>query len=169
MELTRAVYLSIGSNIENRLDHLRLAITGISKYAGKVAAVSPIYESEPVGFESTKKFLNACLKVETRLSPRELLNTISSIEEESGRKRNHNTYTDRTLDIDIIFFGDDVLDHHDLQIPHPRYTQRLFVLLPLHDLNKDIIDPVSSIPVSRILKSCADTSGISMTNHRLII
>ena len=164
------VYFSIGSNIGDRLNHLRNALEKLSLSIGDITAVSPVYESDPVGFESQEKFLNACVRLETLLSPFEVLATINHIERESGRERNNDgSYRDRTLDIDIILFGQKVLASEDLKIPHPNYTDRLFVLVPLNDINPHLTDPVSGVAISSLLKNCHDTSGITLTEHQLII
>lgn len=170
MELTTDVYFSIGSNIGDRLGFLRSAVEELSKHVGSVIAVSPIYESDPVGFESKDKFLNACVRLETVLSPHETLAAINRIEREFGRQRtNVPGYSDRTLDIDIILYGQKVFNDNYLTIPHPHFRDRLFVLLPLRDIDEHTIDPVSGVAISRLLKSCKDTSGIYCTDLRLFI
>jgi 2-amino-4-hydroxy-6-hydroxymethyldihydropteridine diphosphokinase len=170
MELVTPVYFSIGSNVGDRLHYLQAAVQGISDTIGDVTAVSPVYESDPVGFQSNRKFLNACVKADTELSPHEVLSIINRIEKNAGRERNNNgTYTDRTLDIDIILFGQKVLASDDLKIPHPGYMDRLFVLLPLNDIDPHLSDPISEVAISQLLKSCNDTCGISLTDLRLFI
>jgi 2-amino-4-hydroxy-6-hydroxymethyldihydropteridine diphosphokinase len=170
MELRTAVYFSIGSNLGDRISNLRNAVHELSEHVGQVTNVSPVYESEPVGFESNDQFLNACVKVETELSPQEVLATIHRIENKMGRIRNPDgSYASRTLDIDIILYGQKVLSSHELRIPHPLYKDRLFVLLPLTDIDPHLIDPLSGIAISTLLKSCGDTSGISRTDEVLFI
>ncbi len=170
MELRTEVYFSIGSNLGDRLSNLQNAVNEIAKHTGEVSSVSPVYESDPVGFDCDEKFLNACVKVETTLSPPEVLAIINMIEKKMGRQRNSGIgYTSRTLDIDIIIFGQKVLARDDLHIPHPRFKERLFVLLPLNDIDPHLQDPLSGIAISQLLKSCKDLSGIKLTELSLFI
>lgn len=170
MELRTDVYFSIGSNLGDRLSNLQNAVNEMAEHIGVVGSVSSVYESDPVGFESDDKFLNACVKAETILSPPEVLAAINRIEKKMGRLRNSDgSYASRTLDIDIIFFGQKVLAGDDLRIPHPRFTERLFVLLPLNDIDPHLTDPISGIAISQLLKRCKAPSGIRRTEQVLFI
>lgn len=156
------VVLSLGSNLGDRYTTLQNAISTISSKIGKVTAESFIYESEALGFESKDRFLNMCVQVETKLTPLEILELINSIEKENGRVRNSNIeYTSRSLDIDIIFYNDLILELPALKIPHPRFTERLFVLVPLNDITSDLLDQRTFLNVEQLLVNCQDKSVLT--------
>lgn len=129
-------YLGLGSNLGDREAHLRHAVEGITD----LVAVSPVYESAPVGGPPQDDFLNAVVALETRLSPRRLLDLAHRLENEAGRVRTVR-WGPRTLDVDVLLVGDLVLDEPDLVIPHPRMQDRAFVLAPLADLDPSLVPP----------------------------
>jgi len=137
MELA-TTYLSLGSNLGDREDNLHRAIEMISKRVGKVTTVSSFLESEAVGFVSANKFINCAICVLTALTPFELLHTTQDIERALGRKKKsvNGIYSDRTIDIDILLYGDTKIDTDELKIPHPRMQERDFVLIPLKEILK---------------------------------
>lgn len=144
------VILSIGSNIGDRKENIEEAVRRINGLDGtKVLKVSGMYETEPVGYEDQPYFLNICVLVNTEQSPMELLDSIHEIENSLKRKRVIR-WGPRTIDIDIITYGDLNIDTEDLQIPHPRYRQRAFVLKPMADITEydgDIPDDKSVVKV----------------------
>lgn len=157
-----SVVLSLGSNLGDRYSTLQNAIKAISSKIGKLTAESFIYESEALGFESKDRFLNMCVQVETKLAPLEILEIISVIEKENGRVRDSNSgYASRSLDIDIIFYNDLILDLPALKIPHPRFTERLFVLVPLNDILSDFLDQRTFLSVEQLLANCTDKSVLT--------
>jgi len=125
-------YLSLGSNIENRENFLKKAISEIKKIA-KVTKKSKIYETSPVGYKNQGDFLNMVIQIETNLNPRKLFEKLQEIEKEFGRERKIKNGP-RTIDIDILTFGNTMVDEPDLKIPHPRMHERKFVLVPLLEL-----------------------------------
>jgi 2-amino-4-hydroxy-6-hydroxymethyldihydropteridine diphosphokinase len=130
---TRA-YLGIGSNLGDRLGHLQAAVDGLAAADGiVVAAVSAVYETEPVGGPAQPDYLNAVVVVDTTLTPRGLLEAGQRLEEAAGRVRRER-WGPRTLDVDLLAFGDLEIDEPDLQVPHPRWREREFVLAPLADV-----------------------------------
>lgn len=139
------VYLSLGSNVGDRAASLREAIARLP-----VLRVSPIYETEPLDYTEQPWFLNLVVEAETALSPRHLLNLALRIERELGRVRDI-PKGPRTIDIDILFYGDRVIDEPGLQIPHPRLAHRRFVLAPLADLAPDLRHPVTHRTVREML------------------
>lgn len=170
MEITHTVYLSIGSNQGDRFYFLQRALKELAARAGKILSVSPIYETMPLGFESNDLFLNACLKLSTLKSPSELYKIINIIEELYGRVRTDlNQYTSRQLDIDIIFYNKQIINTENLQIPHPRFHERLFVLKPLNDLDKGLVDPRSKSSIEQLLMECADESDLNKIKLTLSI
>lgn len=144
------VILSIGSNIGDRKENIEEAVRRINGLDGtKVLKVSGMYETEPVGYEDQPYFLNICVLVNTEQSPMDLLDSIHEIENSLKRKRVIR-WGPRTIDIDIITYGDLNIDTEDLQIPHPRYRQRAFVLKPMADITEydgDIPDDKSVVKV----------------------
>ena len=130
------LYLSLGSNLGDRAENLRRAIALIGERVGAVQRVSSFIETEPWGFESKNRFLNAAVMVLTTLSPEECLKATQQIERELGRKsksRNGN-YHDRPIDIDLLLYGDLKLSTPKLTIPHPRMHERDFVMIPLREI-----------------------------------
>ena len=117
------------------------AIEQVQLQCGKVSAKSPIYETEPWGVENQTCYLNMCIAVETELSPATLLATIHSIEKELGRERLVK-WASRTIDIDILFYDQLVIESPDLTIPHPLLHQRSFVLDPLADIAPNLMHPI---------------------------
>ena len=139
-ELGSKVYLGLGSNLGERKEQLCRAIALIGERVGEVIRQSSFIETEPWGFESENKFLNAVILCETTLSPRQLLRTTQQIERDMGRKKKANgkslnrKYTDRPIDIDILLYDDLTVDEPDLKIPHPLMHERDFVMVPLREI-----------------------------------
>jgi 2-amino-4-hydroxy-6-hydroxymethyldihydropteridine diphosphokinase len=156
------VYLLLGSNLNNRTKILQQARDLIAEHVGAVISTSSVYESEPWGFESDMSFLNQVLEVECELSPFQLLDEILGIEKMLGRTRpKHVRYQSREIDIDILFYDDMVLESENLQIPHPRLHQRLFALIPLSELNKDLSHPGLKRTISQLIQECTDESRVA--------
>ena len=139
------VYLGFGTNLGNKKENIELALKNIEKQIGNIVSLSAFYSSEPIGFESDNLFLNCAVKVNTALSPHELLSTTQSIEKKMGRvkKSDSNGYTDRVIDIDILFYYNTIInDAPKLIIPHPSISQRMFVLNPMAEIAPEFIHPV---------------------------
>jgi 2-amino-4-hydroxy-6-hydroxymethyldihydropteridine diphosphokinase len=137
--VTRA-YLGLGSNLGDRLAHLQRAVDALATTPGvTVVAVSTVYETAPVGGPAQDDFLNAVVAVDTDLMPRELLEAALRIEQLEDRVRTIR-WGPRTLDVDVLLYGDERVDEPDLEIPHPRMYERAFVLAPLHDLAPERVD-----------------------------
>lgn len=132
-------YLGLGTNLGDKPDNLNKAIENIGKLIGAVERQSAFYASEPWGFESQNSFLNACVRVSTDLSPRELLKATQGIERMMGRKeKSHDGhYHDRLIDIDILLYDDIHIAEPDLTIPHPLMRKRRFVMMPLREITDD--------------------------------
>ncbi len=128
-------YLSIGTNLGDRSANISRAVRLLGR-AGTVLRQSSVIETEPEGFVSEHKFLNACVAIDTLLPPRELLAATQKIEKEMGRteKSENGKYKDRLIDIDILLYGNITFDDEDLHIPHPRMTERDFVMRPLGEI-----------------------------------
>lgn len=137
------VYLGLGSNLGDKESNLHLSIEKIKERIGKVISLSAFYASEPWGFESDNSFLNAAVCVETVLSPLVLLEEIQKIEKEMGRtkKSTGGIYSDRLIDIDILFYGNLIIRSEKLSVPHPLIKERSFVIIPLNEIAPELIDP----------------------------
>jgi len=133
-ELNKVV-LSLGSNIGKREQNMALAYEYVEKHIGKIVKSSSFYENPSQGFDSNNDFINSCIAIETIDQCREVLDKIHWIEKSMGRKRTKEGYEDRIIDIDIIFYNTQIVDEDGLKVPHPKYHERDFVLIPLNELN----------------------------------
>jgi 2-amino-4-hydroxy-6-hydroxymethyldihydropteridine diphosphokinase len=133
------VYLSLGSNIGDREAHLREAIRRLES-TGKLRSLSSIYETEPVEFTDQPQFLNCAVALETSSTPEQLMLQLLTIEKAMGRQRIQKKGP-RTIDLDILFFGDEIVDTPGLTIPHPAMQHRRFVLEPLAEIAPDAMHP----------------------------
>jgi 2-amino-4-hydroxy-6-hydroxymethyldihydropteridine diphosphokinase len=147
------LYLSLGSNLGDKNLNLQKAIHLIAEKIGIFSAISSIYETEPWGFESPNTFLNRVVAVETDLNPFEILTVSKDIEKETGRtEKTQKSYQDRVIDIDLILYGDLIIQSEDLQLPHPLFHQRRFVLEPLSEIAPNLIHPVMGESIANLLK-----------------
>jgi deoxyguanosine kinase len=160
-------YLSLGSNMGDRYLTLQKAIFRIQKKAGDILALSAVYENPAIGFEG-EDFLNVCIAINTELLPMELLKTLLQIERNFGRERSaQDGYHSRTLDIDIILYGNEVIHTPELDIPHPRMDSRNFVLKPLADIAPQYYHPVHKKDIRNLLQQCKDRSKLEKTKLQL--
>jgi len=144
-------YIGIGSNLGDKPGNFRRAIEALgSDPRNRLVRSSPLYCTEPVGKTDQDWFVNGVVSVETSMRPGELLEFLLSIERKMGRVREEK-WGPRTIDLDILFCEDQILNDTDLQVPHPRLHERRFVLIPLKDVAPDLVHPVLGKTVSRIL------------------
>lgn len=141
---TTDAYLGLGTNLGDRKANLERAVQMIRERIGDIVALSSFVCTEPWGFESENKFLNAVVRVSTEMSPRAILAAAKEIEKEMGRTQKSvgGIYHDRIIDIDILLYGDLVLQSEDLVIPHPLMTSRDFVMIPMAEIAPGLIHPV---------------------------
>jgi 2-amino-4-hydroxy-6-hydroxymethyldihydropteridine diphosphokinase len=144
------VYIAFGSNIGDRYKAVENALSMLEKRGLKVTKKSKIYETEPYGYTEQPIFINGAVEIETELSCREVLKTLLSIEKELGRVREIR-WGPRTIDLDILFFNNEVYDEEDLKVPHPDMQNRFFVLEPLNDICPDYVHPILNKKVSEML------------------
>ncbi|MCG9791449.1 2-amino-4-hydroxy-6-hydroxymethyldihydropteridine diphosphokinase [Flavobacterium algicola] len=158
MEDGQKIVLSLGTNQGNKLENILYCIQLIKERIGIVTQVSRVYQTPSWGFESDV-FFNCALEVETKNSPHEILTIALSIEEDMGRIRKiQEGYQSRIIDVDLLFYGDEIINTDKLQIPHPLMQDRKFVLLPVSDLNLEWIHPILMQSIGDLIKNCSDSS-----------
>lgn len=138
------VYLGLGTNLGNKEQNLRMAVQKIEERIGKIVSLSAFYVTAPWGFASDNSFLNAVVCVETSLRPLEVLKETQAIERELGRtsKSLGGVYSDRLIDIDLLLYGDTIMDEEGLILPHPLMAERRFVMEPLAEIAPNVVHPV---------------------------
>ena len=155
--------VALGSNLGDRLDNLRAARKAILDEPNVKAPIfsSSIYETEPVGCEAgAEKFLNAVVEFEYQGDPVSLLEQLIRIEEELGRRRDHPKNVSRTIDIDLLYCGDQHVDNARLQLPHPRMHLREFVLGPLADIRPDLLLPGQEKRIGELLAEVGQSGDV---------
>ena len=154
---TVPVYLSLGSNLGNRQANLDMALHLLSERM-RMGKVSSIYDTEPLGNVNQPRFLNLACEVFTRLSPEGLLALSKGIERKMGRYSRSGE--PRIIDIDIVLYGDTVLDTRDLVIPHPKMAERSFVLMPLAEIAPDLVHPVLRKTIKELNHAIKEKQGV---------
>jgi 2-amino-4-hydroxy-6-hydroxymethyldihydropteridine diphosphokinase len=154
------VFIGLGSNRGNRQAIIGQARDLISQKIGTITRSSSLYETESWGFIHPDKFLNQCLKVMSSLSPERVLSTIQEIERSLGRGKENGIYRARIIDIDILFYNNQVIERDDLVIPHPLISQRRFVLTPLSEIAPELIHPVTGRSIRQLLEACTDLLSV---------
>jgi len=157
--MTHIIYISLGSNLGDRLANLRNVMTNISPEV-KAVAQSSIYETEPWGYSDQPSFLNQIIKANTNLAPFDLLAFFKEIEVSMGRQETFR-FGPRLIDLDILFYDDLVLNTPKLTIPHPRIIERSFVLIPLVEIAPDLYHPVIGKTIQQ-LTTGVDSSSIEV-------
>jgi 2-amino-4-hydroxy-6-hydroxymethyldihydropteridine diphosphokinase len=164
-----AVFLGLGGNIGNRKANIQNAISEIEQRCGTIEKKSRLYETEAWGTKSKHKYLNQVVKISTSLTPHKLLNEILKIEKKLGRKRTAEKFSDRNIDIDILFFNAEIVNLKNLKIPHPRVHERRFMLEPLAELAPGFEHPLLKKSIRALLKACPDKLKVSPINDFLYI
>jgi len=160
------VYLALGSNLGSREGYLRAAVRGLLHRHIDVIQIASLYSTEPRDVRDQPWFLNTALQADTRLAPDQLLAACLDIENENHRIRNAaEPRGPRTLDIDIIFYGAEVIRQPNLTIPHPRFTMRRFVLVPLAEIAANFIDPVTGKTIGVLLQDCPDEGKVHRAGY----
>jgi 2-amino-4-hydroxy-6-hydroxymethyldihydropteridine diphosphokinase len=157
----KIVYLSLGSNLGDRIETIQQALKQIEQFVGPIENVSRFYETEPWGFESDQKFVNICISLNTEIPPNDLLKSLQNIEKELGRTKSSNKgYASRTIDIDILTIGMDIIQSQNLIVPHPAMENRKFVLFPLQEIAPNFIHPKTAKTIKQLIALCADETSV---------
>lgn len=152
MKAFSSVFISVGSNLGNRRDNCCRGIEALASSAGcRLASRAPCYRTEPVGFTEQDWFVNTVVRIDCRLEPGVLLSRLKEIEAAVGRKPAAVRFGPRVLDMDILLFGDRIIDEPGLSVPHPRMHERRFVLVPFCDIDPEIVHPVLGEKMSALL------------------
>lgn len=157
--MNASVFLLLGTNMGDRNKNLVDAIVAINQDVGKVRKQSSVYQTAAWGKTDQEPFYNQVIELETSLAPHRLLDALLSIEQKKGRKRTH-LWGERIIDIDILFYDDEIIETSDLIVPHPQLVYRRFTLVPLNEIASDFIHPIFQKKVSELLKDCRDELSV---------
>ena len=159
-----SVYLSLGSSVGNRAENIARAIEALAMHDIRVVKQSSLYETEPVEMREPEWFLNCVVEAQTDLPPRELMRALLEIERSLGRERTASVTQKlpRIIDLDILFYGSDVIREAGLEIPHPRMAERRFVLVPLAEIAPGVMHPVLKKTVREVLLETNDRSEVRL-------
>jgi len=163
--LMNTTYLELGSNKGNRLLNISKAFVYLNQEIGEITNHSAIYETDPWGFKSSDKFINIAVELKTNLQPHDLLNRIKEFEKKMGRKKITDKYESREIDIDIIFFNNNIINDNELIIPHPRLHKRKFVLETLFDIIPDYIHPLLNKNIKQLYTECNDKCNVEVYDY----
>lgn len=162
------VYLSLGSNLGDKINNLQTTLNLIDSKVGDVLLISSVYQTKAEGFVG-EDFLNCCVSLRTSMEPKILIKELINIESQNGRLRsNRNIYESRSIDIDILFYEDKIINQQNLTIPHPRMNERNFVIKPLLDIAKSKIHPVLNRTISEIDLDLGDTEIIKINDDLVL-
>jgi len=167
MKIVRTTYLSLGSNIGEKLQIIQAAIELISDKIGHVKKVSSIYKSKSWGFTGND-FYNLCLEVSTNLNPEKLIDVILQIEIALGRERKESSnYENRSIDIDVLLFDNEIIFYDHLKVPHQKMLERKFVLVPLTEIAPNVIHPIVKKTILICLQNCDDSNEIEKIEAKI--
>jgi 2-amino-4-hydroxy-6-hydroxymethyldihydropteridine diphosphokinase len=164
--VSETAVIALGANLGDRLATLTDSVRQIGRL-GSIVAVSSLYDTEPVGYSDQPRYLNGVLLLETGLEPDELLDALQRIEHDLGRVRSFRN-APRTLDLDLLFHGNRVMQTDRLTVPHPRLHERAFVLVPLSELAPDLVHPVLGKPIRELLKALPDHGGVVPSEDQIV-
>lgn len=155
------ILLGLGSNLGDREEHLRRALASLQRRRIRVLRSASLYITEPRDITDQPWFINTVFAAETHWGPQELLDQCLEVEQEEGRIRTVSRGP-RSLDIDILFYGNQQIRAANLTVPHPRYAERRFVLVPLAELEPAFRDPIRNVTMKQLLEQCPDTGEVRL-------
>jgi len=159
-KIMHRLFILLGSNLGDRLLYLSQARNMLSDRVGCIELKSHMYESPPWGFNHKNSFLNQVVLIITKLEPEKILQITQQIELDLGRKHIGIGYSARTIDIDLLFYNNEIIKNENLTIPHPQLHNRRFTLLPLNEITPDLIHPVLQSSINELLEKCPDKSKV---------
>ena len=159
MSTSVTAYIGLGANLGDRLETLREAVRRLREL-DEVTSVASLYETVPVGYTDQPLFLNAVVALQTGLAAPQLVQALLDIEASLGRTRSFRN-APRTLDLDLLLLGDEVVDQDDARVPHPRLHERAFVLAPLAELAPDLVHPVLGLTIQELADALGSNDGVS--------
>lgn len=160
-------YLCLGSNLGDRGENLNQALSLLSQEIN-LENVSSIYETEPVGYKDQPSFLNLVCRVTTNLNPWELLHLAKTVETTMGRTPSKQANSPRIIDIDILFYNNNIIKTQDLTIPHPRLAERAFVLIPLAEIAPELIHPELGKSITKLASNIKGHNGVQKYNREVM-
>lgn len=161
--MENGIFLLLGTNLGDRLENIRKAVTEIASDVGNVIKQSSIYQTAPWGQPNQPDFYNVVIEIETEYTATELLERLLKIETSLGRTRKER-WGARTIDIDILFYNNEVIDSENLSVPHPAIASRRFTLVPLAEIAAELVHPVSKKTITELLSECPDDLPVTLVN-----
>ncbi|MBM6616077.1 2-amino-4-hydroxy-6-hydroxymethyldihydropteridine diphosphokinase [Bacillus suaedaesalsae] len=162
--MNNRAFIGLGSNIQDRLGFLRIAIQTLSEHPEiQVVNYSSIYDTDPVGYTDQDSFLNMVVEINTNLPPDELLKTILEVERQLGRKRELK-WGPRTLDLDILMYNQENIEDEELIVPHPRMSERAFVMIPLMEIDPEL--SIKGVMIGHIVNELKDREGVQIWKQK---
>ena len=155
-------YLLLGGNLGDKEQNLKQAIVLLEQKLGSTAKKSNIFITAAWGNKNQPEFYNQALAINTTFSAIELLKTVLEVEEQLGRKRTNDKWQERIIDIDILFYNDELIDLPELKIPHPFIQERKFVLAPLNEIAREMVHPVLKKTIKQLLEECKDNLEVKL-------
>lgn len=159
------IFILLGSNLGDRQAILSSARQAIEAQCGKILKLSHLYETAPWGFESDNWFLNQVIEIESVMDATPLLDSLLEIEKNLGRIRTSAQYSSRNIDIDLLYFGDQVINNKQIEVPHPRLHLRKFTLLPLCEIAANFVHPLMQKSQLELLQQVADKSIVKQLDN----
>jgi 2-amino-4-hydroxy-6-hydroxymethyldihydropteridine diphosphokinase len=161
------IFIGLGSNLGDRAKYLQCALSElVNLHQTTVKKYSSVYETEPVGVKEQPKFLNMVAEVDSMLRPDNLVRELKEIEHRVGRTfREH--WGPREIDLDLLYYGGEMLNETELHVPHPEISNRRFVLVPLKEIAAEFQDPLRHLSVEELLQRCSDTSSVRKTAQQI--
>lgn len=154
------VFIGIGSNLGDKREYIQKALGELKKMKDTVyRTCSSLYDTEPVGVKIQPKFLNMVVEVHTTLDPHDILRALKNIEVSVGRKQ-HEHWGPREIDLDLLYYGDKIMNDEILHLPHPEIPRRRFVLVPMKEIAENFFDPLQRLTIGELLRYCSDTSTV---------